>query len=209
MTELRNIQTDVTVPVVGVVKNPENGEAYPMTGRLSATIMDHREYNYLSLDATPKELLGADSPYTIHAALVNGEPAVPVTTELTNSGGCSASLKPEAYTQGQEINVNYRIVAKVQVGPVEYALAEHPKTHLFATWERTPGNDKPGKPDYYWGHYHENRGNAVKDFCARVSEKYAMLEQERKPSIRKQLAEKPVPGRDTSGRTRQKAAAVL
>ena len=38
MTELRNIQTDVTVPVVGVVKNPENGENYPMTGWCQDTV---------------------------------------------------------------------------------------------------------------------------------------------------------------------------
>lgn len=210
MTELQDIKTDLSVPVTGRVLNPETGDAYPMpSGKLFATIMDHQEYNYLSLDGMPKELLGADSPYTIHAVLVNGEPAVPVTTAMTLMGGCSASLKPEAYTRGQEVNADYRIAAKVTVGPVEYVLAEHPKTRFFASWERTPGNDKPEQPNYYWGHYHEDRGEAVKDFCFRASEKCEELEQDRKPSIRKQLAEKPVSGRDTSGRERQKAAAVL
>ncbi|MBQ9349276.1 MAG: hypothetical protein IJT94_18380 [Oscillibacter sp.] len=210
MTELHNIKTDLSVPVTGAVKDPETGEAYPMaSGVLFATIRDHTEYNYLSLDAMPKELLGADSPYTIQAVLVNGEPAVPVTADLTLTGGCAVSLKPEAYTRGQEINAKYQVAAKVQVGPVEYVLAQHPKTHFFATWERTPGNDKPEQPDYYWGHYREDRREAVKDFCTRASEKCAKLEQDRKPSILGQLAEKPVSGRDTSGRARQKAAAVL
>ena len=82
------------------------------------------------------------------------------------------------------------MIAKAAVGPMEYALAENPATRFFVTWERTPGNDKPGERNYYWGHYHDNRGKAIADFCARVSEKCEELDNHTS-SIRKQLSEKP------------------
>ena len=146
MEELQNLHTDLTVPVAGRTKDPETGDTYRMmSGRLFAVIMDFQEHDYLTPDGLPKELLGADSPYMIRALMVNGEPAVPVTAHLTFLDGCTATLKPEAYTRERETNANYRIAAKVTVGPVEYALAENPKTHFFVTWERTPGNDKPGE----------------------------------------------------------------
>ena len=115
-------------------------------------------------------------------------------------------MKPEAYTRERETNANYRIAAKITVGPVEYALAENPKTHFFVTWERTPGNDKPGERNYYWGHYHEDRGKAIADFCARASEKCAELEQGRKPSVRKQLSEKPPEKEPPAVKPRDKGA---
>lgn len=191
MTDLRNMEIDLSVPVTGAVKDPDTGNLCPMaSGQLFATIMDHQEYNFLSLDAIPKELMGAESPYTLQAVLVNREPAIPVTAEITLTGGCAVSLKPESFTREQEMNAGHRILAKVEVGAVEYALAENPKTHFFATWERTPGNDKAGEPNYYWGHYHEDRGKAVEDFRSRVSEKCVELAEERRPSIREQLAAK-------------------
>ena len=103
-------------------------------------------------------------------------------------GGCLLDLKPQAYSRETEMNAGYQVLAKAAVGSVEYALAEHPKTHFFATWERTPANERGGKPDYYWGHYHEDRDKALADFSARVREKCAELAEDRRPSIRRQLA---------------------
>ena len=207
MEGLQNLHTDLTVPVAGRTKDPETGDTYRMmSGRLFAVIMDFQEHDYLTPDGLPKELLGADSPYMIRALMVNGEPAVPVTAHLTFLDGCTATLKPEAYTRERETNANYRIAAKVTVGPVEYALAENPETHCFATWERTPGNDKPGERNYYWGHYHDDRGKAIADFCARASEKCVELEQGRKPSVRKQLSEKPPEKEPPAVKPRDKGA---
>ena len=208
MTDLRNMEIDLSVPVTGAVKDPDTGNRCPMaSGQLFATIMDRQEYNFLSLASIPKELMGAESPYTFQAVLVNREPAIPVTAEITLTGGCTVSLKPESFTREQEMNAGFQILAKAEVGPVEYALAENLKSHFFATWERTPGNEKGGEPNYYWGHYHEDRGKAIEDFCSRVSEKCAELESDRKPSIREQLAAKP-PEREASGaKPRAKEAA--
>ena len=102
-------------------------------------------------------------------------------------------LESGSYSQGKEMNAGFEIIAKVQVGPVEYALGERcGKFPSFVTWERTPANDGDGPPNYYWGHYFESRDEAVRDFCDRASEKYKMLSEYRKPSIRAQLAAKPV-----------------
>ena len=87
------------------------------------------------------------------------------------------------------MNAGFEIIAKVQVGPVEYALGEQGGNVLsFVTWERTPANDGSGPPNYYWGHYFYNRENAIQDLCTRASEKYEMLAEYRKPSIRGRLA---------------------
>ena len=208
MADLRNMEVDLSVPVTGAVKDPDTGNFCPMpSGQLFATIMNHQEYNFLSLDAIPKELMGAESSYTFQAVLVNREPTILVTAKITLADGCAVSLKPESFTREQEINAGYRMIAKAEVGSVEYALAENPKTHFFATWERTPGNDKAGEPNYYWGHYHEDRGKAIEDFRARVSEKCAELEEDRKPSIREQLAAKPSERETPSPKPRAKEAA--
>ena len=102
-------------------------------------------------------------------------------------------LESGSYSHGKEVNAGFEIIAKVQVGPVEYALGERGgKFPSFATWERTPANDGDGQPNYYWGHYIEGRDEAVRDFCDRASEKYKMLAEYRKPSIKAQLAAQPV-----------------
>ena len=183
-----------TARAIGVLNHPETGFPFSIDGTI---ILDGQKRAYLALESMPKELLSADSAFLIRAEVVNRRPAIPVEAETLPSGAVVLDMKPEAYSLEQEVNAGYRILAKAEVGPVEYALAENPNSHFFATWERTPGNDKAGEPNYYWGHYHENRDKAVEDFCARVSEKCAELEEDRKPSVRKQLAAKP-PEREAS-----------
>ena len=99
------------------------------------------------------------------------------------------------YPPAKEMNAGYQIIAKIQVGPVEYALGEMGgKFPSFVTWERTPANDGDGPPNYYWGHYFDSQDKAMQDLYKRASEKYEMLTENRKPSIKAQLAAKPVPG---------------
>ena len=192
----------------GCVENPETGYPHSVYGASFYTKWsDGKPLGYLALDSMPKELLGVESPYILHAEIVNREPMVAVDAEDLPSGGSVIRLKPDAWSKEREINAGYRMIAKAAVGSVEYALAESPKSHFFVTWERTPGNDKPGERNYYWGHYHDDdRGKAIADFCARVSEKCEEIEQERKPSIRKQLSEKPPEKEPPAVKPRNKGA---
>lgn len=145
--------------------------------------------SYLNLASLPESIMGIRSEGIILLDMVQGEPLVPVTLKWTESGGCEMTLDHGAFTHGKEVNADYQIVAKVCVGPVEYALGEMDgKFPFFVTWERTPANDGSGPPNYYWGHYFDRRDEAIKDFCDRASEKYKMLLDNRKPSLRAQLA---------------------
>ena len=162
------------------------------------------DWNGVTYDYTKKGgvvhteiLLPSQAPmeYQDRATLWNSVEAADV--ENLPSYAVVLDMKPGAYSKEREINAGYQILAKAEVGPVEYALAENPHTHFFATWERTPGNDTGGERNYYWGHYHEDRKTAIVDFCARVSEKWVELSVDQKPSIREQLTAKP-PAREVS-----------
>lgn len=49
-----------------------------------------------------------------------------------------------------------------------FALAESQTDPApFVTWQFT---EEQGRRDYYWGHYHTDRGIAEKDYSARVSD---------------------------------------
>ena len=202
MATIPDMKSGWTSRAVGVINHPETG--FPLS--IDATLFTRQEEGqnraFLTLDSMPKELLGTDSAFLIRPEVINQRPVVPVEVETLPSGGCVLNMKPEAYSQEREINAGYQILAKAVAGPVEYAFGENPKTHFFVTWERTPGNDKAGETNYYWGHYHEDRGRAIEDFCTRVCEKCAELAEERKPSIRQQLAAEPVPGKQTAKKLR-------
>ena len=187
METIPDTQSGQTARVIGVLNHPETGFPFSIDGTI---ILDGQKRAYLALESMPKELLSADSAFFIRPEIINRRPAISVEAEVLPSEAVVLDMKPEAYSREREINAGYRILAKAEVGAVEYALAENPNSHFFATWERTPGNDKAGESNYYWGHYHENRDKAVEDFCSRVSEKCAELAEERKPSVRKQLAAK-------------------
>ena len=177
---------------IGCVEDPVTGYPHSLENRQLYT--SHSELGnsyYLPLEHLPKEMLNTGNPYTIMSDSVDEKPMIPVSVERLPSKAVIVRLEPEAFLLNQEINAGYQVLAKAAVGPVEYALAENPKTHFFATWERTPANDKAGEPNYYWGHYHEDRDKALADFSSRVREKCAELAEDRKPSIRKLLAAKP------------------
>ena len=209
MRDAQAVTDAIPLEVTGSLNHPETGERlFFERGKMLATVTDGAERDFLALTALPKELLGAGSPFTVHAVVVNQEPAVPVNPGFSDFGGCLLNMKPEAYTREQEINAGYQVLAKAAVGPVEYALAENPKTHFFATWERTPANDKGGEPNYYWGHYTEDRDKALADFSSRVREKCAELAEDRKPSIRKLLAAKPPERPVSAAKARVQEAAL-
>lgn len=178
--------------IAGTIIDPDTSLSYPLTNHrlLQYTVAGQAAF-YLALKDLPQQLMGLDSDLTIYPDLIGGKPLVPVCPEWAADGGCVFSMEAGGFQHEKEVNAGYRIIAKVGVGPVEYSLAEI-KTHLgpmFATWERTPANDSAGEKRYYWGHYLDNRQDAVEDFCNRASEKYQMLAECRKPSIHTLLSE--------------------
>ena len=184
-----------TLGSVTVIKDPVSSLLSPVKGNLYLYQVAGKESLYVDAVALPEALMGMSSDYIILPDMVGGKPLVPVVNlNLDVSlGQRTMGLESGSYCQGKEMNAGFEIIAKVQVGPVEYALGEHGgKFPSFATWERTPANDGNGPPNYYWGHYIEGRDKAVRDFCDRASEKYKMLSEYRKPSIKAQLVVKPV-----------------
>lgn len=177
------------------IKKPQTDIHSPIEGDLYLYQVAGKDSFYLDPSSMPQDVMGITGGSVVLMDMVQGKPLVPVAAEWSSHGNCTISFEPGSYTTGEEMNAGYQIIAKVQVGPVEYALSEHGgKFPSFVTWERTPSNDGDGPPNYYWGHYFERRDEAIQDFCDRASEKCEMLAQNRKPSIKTQLAAKPVPG---------------
>lgn len=144
---------------------------------------------YLEPASIPESMMGVDCDTILWPDMVHGKPLIPVSLKWQENGGCEMTLERGALTYTKEVNANYQITAKIHVGPVQYALGElDGKFPAFVTWERTPTNDRGGDRNYYWGHYYGSRKDAIKDLCTRASEKYEMLAEYRKPSIRNRLA---------------------
>jgi len=179
----------------GAIKDPVMSLFSPVKGTLYQYQVARSKVFYLETPAMPEDLMGIRSGFIVLPDMVQGRPLVPVAAEWSSNGSCTLRLEGGCLISGREINAGYQIIAKVRVGPVEYSLGERGgKFPGFVTWERTPANDGKGPPNYYWGHYFDSRDKAIRDFCNRASEKYAMLAESRKPSIKAQLAAKPVPG---------------
>lgn len=189
------------------IKDPVISYLSPVEGNLHLYQVAGKECLYLDISSLPDTLLGRRSDHVILPDMVAGKPLVPVTdlNQDKTAGKRTLGLENGSYSHGKEVNAGFEIIAKVQVGPVEYALGEHGgKFPSFVTWERTPGNDGDGPPNYYWGHYIENREKAISDFCHRAEEKHEMLAEDRKPSIKAQLAAKPVPGNKPTAKSRDR-----
>lgn len=180
-----------TVSAVGIIKDPVISMFTPIEAKLHHYEVAGKAAYYLDLASMPEAIMSRWSHSIILPDLIQGKPLVPVSVDRHENGQCTLTLESGCCVHEQEINAGYQIIASVDVGPVEYTLAEltSEKHPFFATWERTPGNDLDGEKRYYWGHYIEHRGEAIQDFCNRANEKYKMLSEQRKPSIRAQLAE--------------------
>lgn len=173
------------------IKDPAISLSSPIKGNLYLYQVAGKESLYVDVASLPEALMGKRSDYTILPDMVGGKPLVPVADLHLDTLLRSRTLGLEigSYSHGKEVNAGFEIIAKVRVGPVEYALGEQGGNFLsFVTWERTPANDGSGPPNYYWGHYFYDRENAIQDLCTRASEKYEMLAEYRKPSIRGRLA---------------------
>lgn len=142
-----------------------------------------KECLFLDISSMPDALMGKGSKFIVVPKMVEGKLLVPVTVEQSKDNKFILKLEEGCFISGKEVNEDYQIIAKVRVGPVEYALGEiDAKIPFFVTWERTPANDDDGPPNYYWGHYFDNRGKAIQDFCNRASEKYEALMEMHKSS---------------------------
>lgn len=180
-----------TVQAKGIIKDPVTSMFTPIEADLHRYEVAGKSAFYLDLASMPEAIMSRWSHSVMLPDLVQGKPLVPVSVDRHENGQCILTLESGCCVHKREISAGYQIIALVGVGPVEYALAElttgkHPS---FATWERTPGNDPDVEKNYYWGHYTERRKDAIEDFCDRASGKYEMLTEQRKPSIRAQLAD--------------------
>jgi len=152
-------------------------------GNLLWYLIDGEKCCYLELSVIPEVMMGAKGKAVLLPDLIEGKPLVPVSfsDDREKQGLIRMSFESGAFTFDKESVAGYQIAAKVRVGPVEYAMGErYGKFPSFATWERTPGNDGGGEPNYYWGHYFESRNEALRDFCDRAGEKYKELAEDRK-----------------------------
>lgn len=157
--------------------------------------------SYISPASIPESMMGKESDGMLSMDLVHGKPLVPVMVKWMECDACEMTMERTSFISQKEVNESYQILAKVQVGPVEYVLGElDGKFPSFVTWERTPANDGDGPPNYYWGHYFDSREKAIQDFCGRAEDKFEMLSEQRKPSIKKQLAAKPTSRDRTAGK---------
>lgn len=194
----------VSSSVLGVgaaIKDPVSSCYSPIKGNLFLYQVSGKDCLYLDVSSLPESLMGKRSGNIIFLDMVGGSPLVPVTDPNSNH---TLSLELGSYRHGTEKNAGYEIIAKVQVGPVEYALGEHGgKFTDFVTWRRTPAHDGDGPPNYYWGHYFDNREKAVNDFCKRAVEQYKMLYPGRRPSITEQLDEQAVLGSKSAAKAKK------
>ena len=179
-----------------VMKDPMADRCCSIDGSIYQYQVAGEKCFYMEVSSVPESMMGVGRENCIILPdMVRGKPLVPIVTLNFDAETRTRTMGLESgsYSHGKEVNAGFEIIAKVQVGPVEYALGERGgKFPSFATWERTPANDGDGQPNYYWGHYIESRDEAVRDFCDRASEKYKMLTEYRKPSIKAQLAAKSV-----------------
>jgi len=146
---------------------------------------------YLEMAAITELITGLQGRAVLLPDLVDGKPLIPVSVAFNQekTGLVQMNFESGAFTTEAERNAGFQITAKVSVGPVEYAMGEmNSQFPSFVTWERAPANDGDGPPNYYCGHYFESQNEVIKDFCERANEMYEMLAEERKPSIKAQLA---------------------
>ena len=190
----QHIRSYETAPE-SMIEDPLTAIGCPIKGILHQYQVAGKDAFYLEPSTIPQTVMGTKSGIVVLMDMVQGKPLIPVTAGCLSPGIWSMSFEAGSYTADKEMNAGYQIIAKVQVGPVEYALGERDgKFPSFVTWERTPANDGDSPPNYYWGHYFDSWDKAIRDICDRASEKYEMLAEERKPSIKAQLAAKPVSG---------------
>ncbi len=175
------------------ISHPRKAAHAPVEGELLQYYVAKQKCLYLEMQTMPELLLSKQSGIILLPDMICGRPLIPVSTLTQEKGRMEIVLENGSTSTDKEVNADYRIIAKVSVGPVEYALGQiNARVPFFVTWERTPANDQAGSPNYYWGHYFDKRENAIWDFCARAQKKYKMMTKDNRLSIKEQLAASPV-----------------
>lgn len=155
---------------------PQKAASAAVEGDLLLYCVAKKKCLYLDLQAMPEIILSKQSNIILFPDLVRGDPLIPVVARREEKGAWRLELEADTFSAKKEINADYWIIAKVRVGPVEYALGQiKVNIPFFVTWERTPANDGDGLPNYYWGHYFESRDKAIRDFCNRAKHKYKAI----------------------------------
>ena len=168
--------------VKGHIKHPSMSVLYPVDGLLYCYEIAGEKTHYLELPSFSKGFMGADSDITLLPDLVRGKPLLPVHAEQSENGIYTFMPENGSFSFEQEINSSYRIIARVQVGPTEFVMGEHPKAPAqFVTWERTPDNEGDRGKNYYWGHYCTTREAATGDLEERAMQEYDIQRKRRNP----------------------------
>ena len=169
----------------GHIKHPTMSVLYPVEGLLHCYKIAGEKMHYLDLSSLPGGFMGAASDITLLPDLVRGKPLLPVHVEQSDNGTYTFQPENGSFSFEQEINSSYRIVARVQVGPTEFVMGEHPKAPAqFVTWERTSANEGDRGKNYYWGHYCTTREAASGDLGERAMQEYDIQRQRRNPRQR-------------------------
>ena len=167
--------------VKGHIKHPTMSILYPVDSVLYGYRVAGEKVYYLDLTGLDPRFMGKDSDITLLPDLVRGRPLLPVRMEESENGTFTFQLEQGCYSFEKEINATYRITARVQVGPTEYVMGEHPTAPAqFVTWERTPANESDRGRNYYWGHYYTTRNAMVEDFGDRAKGAFDFQQQNRR-----------------------------
>ena len=169
--------------VKGHIKDPVLSLMYPIENFLLRYEVAGKQRFYLPLAALPEGLMGGNTQHIMLPDLVLGVPVMPVTATENQNGSYTIQLETGSFGVGKSINAGYHFFAKVRVGNAEFAIGEHPKApDRYATWERNCKNDGDGPPNYFWGHYGNDRTAMVEDFCDRAKNEYEMLMERQRPA---------------------------
>jgi len=176
--------------VKGHIKDPVLSLMYPIENFLLRYEIAGKQCFYLPLAAMPEGLMGGNTQHIMLPDLVLGVPVMPVTATENQNGSYTLQLETGSFGVGKAINAEYHIFAKVRVGNAEFAIGEHPKApDRYATWECNCKNDGDGPPNYFWGHYGNDRTAMVEDFCGRAKNEYKMLMARQSEKSEKQRGE--------------------
>ncbi len=171
-----------TWPIRGHMKDTIMTVYYPIQCDLERFKIGGTEQFYLPLDSIPESWLEFTKDIILLPDLVRGKPYLPVQAEWSSNGSCTVRMESDCFSGEKEVNTGYQITAKVRVGNAEFAIGEHPKAPApFATWERNLSNDKDGPPNYFWGHYLNDRKSALLDFCERAQNEYDFYVRRKQP----------------------------
>lgn len=83
----------------------------------------------------------------------------------------AADPRHHKQTVPHEINAGYSLVKRETIGDIEIVFGERTTdSGMFVTWRRSPSQEKEGQPEYYWGHYFNNKRQAIADFYRRIED---------------------------------------